>query len=96
MSDYTYVFRMVVLLRLGHSARVDLRSFVIGSRCAIRVLRNWRYVTGLYQDSPFYESVAPTDALRHIGCWCAVVSVRRDVVNISFAPVTCWSLYVNG
>ena len=55
VSDYTYVFRMVVLLRLGHSARVDLHSFVIESKCAIPVLRNWRYVTYLYHDSPFFE-----------------------------------------
>ena len=57
---------------------------MIGSKCAILVLRNWRYVTGLYQDSPFYESVAPTDVLRHVGCWCAVVSLGGDVVDISF------------
>ena len=30
VSGYTYVFRMVVLLRFGHSARVDLHSFVSG------------------------------------------------------------------
>ena len=42
VSGYTYVFRMVVLLRFGHSARVELHSFVSGFKCAIPVLRNWR------------------------------------------------------
>ena len=54
-SGYTYLFRMVVLLRFGHSAHVELHSFVSGSKRAIPVLRNWRYVTYLYQDSPFFE-----------------------------------------
>ena len=48
VSGYTYVFGMVVLLRFGHSARVELYSFVSGSKRAIPVLRNWRYVTYLY------------------------------------------------
>ena len=55
VSGYTYVFGMVVLLRFGHSARVKLYSFVSGFKRAIPVLRNWRYVTYLYQDSPFFE-----------------------------------------
>ena len=54
-SGYTYLFRMVVLLRFGHSAHVELYSFVSGFKRAIPVLRNWRYVTYLYQDSPFFE-----------------------------------------
>ena len=33
------------------------------SKCAASVLRNWRYVTGPYQDSPFYETVDSTVCL---------------------------------
>ena len=80
-GGYTYVFRMVVLLRLGHSARVDLHSLCDWIQVC-SMLCNWRYVIDPYQDSPFYESMASIDVLRHIGFWCAVVSVCRDVVDI--------------
>ena len=76
VSGYTYVFGMVVLLGFGHSARVKLYSFVSGSKRAIPVLRNWRYVTYLYQDSPFFEIGG---LHRCFPSYCAVGCARLSV-----------------
>ena len=92
-GGYTYVFRMVVLLRLGHSAHVDLHSLCDWIQVC-SMLCNWRYVIDPYQDSPFCESMVPIDVLCHIGFWCVVICVLVFGRTLLFGPFDIYGLVV--
>ena len=69
VSDHIGIYSYILFIPSGSSSlELGLRWVLTcllcdRSKCAASVLRNWRYVTGPYQDSPFYETVDSTVCL---------------------------------